>query len=778
MLVPSSRSLIFSLLCLAVVFIGMASSLSSFPAVTSDEQSPAERRRAAKERGWKRPAAHHVDPQDWHTLFAAYYDTRGRWSSTLTLNNKGRDAAQPEVTLFSPQGRAYVIQDVTVPGAGFLEIDLARAVRRAGGGFASGSIRVKYFGKILQMGAQVLVHDLDRGLQFDEQLSYASPSYVNRLEGLWWRPTERTRMAIVMTNLSDERVEVRSRVKGPDRLGRPEGALSHFRLDPHEQRIVSFDGDGGGRLRRGDTAGGLSLEFDGPHGALLARLLVEDTTSGYSASLPLAPTTGAKTSTYHGGGLRRSSGDKGLLPVLLGRNLSAASAVVTGRLVFNRPDGSVDSITLPPTTLQAGETALIDARAAWRAVADQAGDDGIGVEFDYTSAPGSVLMSASLVSGDRNRVFRVPLIDPETPKSSTGGYPWFADDNRTTTVFLKNTTTSKVIYLLQVTHAGGIYAPGIKEIEPGQTIVVDVRKLRDEQVPDAFGQTIPSNARSGQLQWSIKSTTKYAMIGRAEHTDDGNGVSASYACLNCCPPKTNAVWTEDDPTSVGIGTTINLYVMAQDEDCYQNLSAPYSMPWPYLNSWSFGNTGIATSYTDSTVYGVGGGQTTFYADFPGVEYHVEGADYGWYCELDQFPISIQTPVKVQVPTSLSIYTPLSDMAGTPPGCSGGCTPYYYKYRDYRVMDGSSPPAPIDKVMNLTESFTTPTNTCGASFAAGGATTNTIGVFRDTFFFFGNSTCGSGGTCTVVRNQTWRENSSNNNVGSYTLTYACDSFGIQ
>jgi len=51
--------------------------------------------------------------------------------------------------------------------------------------------------------------------------------------------------------------------------------------------------------------------------------------------------------------------------VLLARNLGDTSAIVTGRLVFNRADGSVDRIALPQKMLEAGETALIDARTAW-----------------------------------------------------------------------------------------------------------------------------------------------------------------------------------------------------------------------------------------------------------------------------------------------------------------------------------------------------------------------------------------------------------------------------
>jgi len=658
MSMPSSRSLILFVLTLAVSLVVAVSTFTLSAADPTEKDRVAEKRAAAKSRGWTRPAHKHAEPDEWHVLTGAYYDTRARWTSKIVLNNKGRDPEMPIVTVFDANGRAYEVPKMSVPGTGFLELDLAPVVRAAGGTFSVGSVRIAYHGKKLQMGAQILVQDLERGLQLDEQMSYMGASSINRVEGLWWRPTERAQMTIVMKNRSEEPIVVRGRVKGPDRGGRPEGALSTFSLGPQELRIADFESDGGGRLRGGDTAGGLSLEFDGPRGALLARVLVTDQHSGYSANVSLGYVTSAKTATYHGGGVRRSIGNVQLTPVLLGRNISETTSIVTGRLIFNRPDGTVERLPLPQLTLQPGETEIFDSGSVWSTVRAEAGDEGIGVEFEHTGDPGSVLMSATLVSGDRNFVFRVPLTDPETPPSSTGGYPWFADNSRATTVFLKNTTTTKVIYLLQIKFAGGIYAPGIKEIEPGQTIAVDIQHLRDEQIPDAFGAKIPRSALTGQVTWAIKSTVKHAMIGRAEHTDIKNGVSSSYACISCCPPRTHSVWMEEDPISVGVGNTVDLFVMAQDEDCYQNVSSPYSMPWAWLNSYSFGDASVATSYADSTTTGVGGGQTTFYANFPGVDYHVEGSESGWYCVPDQTPIPQQTGVTTQCSVAaVAAYSP-------------------------------------------------------------------------------------------------------------------------
>ena len=165
---------------------------------------------------------------------------------------------------------------------------------------------------------------------------------------------------------------------------------------------------------------------------------------------------------------------------------------------------------------------------------------------------------------------------------------------------------------------------------------------------------------------------------------------------------------------------------------------------------------------------------------------VQSPDSSYNCEVDWYVGSTyvghdQTTVPVQVPTSLGVHTALSDHCSHPPtcqpqGCTGSCQAYYYKYRDYQIKDASN--QPINKVMNVEESFSTPTNTCNATFIQGNGSTNSAGIFRDSFFFYGNGICNGGGSCTVVRNQTWKEQASQNNVGSFVLTYTCSSFGIQ
>lgn len=349
-------------------------------------------------------------------------------------------------------------------------------------------------------------------------------------------PTDRARLSLVLTNRSEEEIVVRTELNGArERGNRARGSagdgVDRARLMPHEMRVLDLSA--AAQLR--DGVGGLTIDHEGPTGAVMARVLILDSRVGYSASLPFSDPAGAKTTTHHGGGFRMVNGSAATRPVVVARNVGSTRTTVGGRLTISIRDSSPEVIVLPGTSLEPGESALLDYRQAWRRATTFTGVTGVGAVFEYASSPGSVVMSAATVSVDLNHYFQVPLIDPETPPSSTGGYPWRADETGTTVVYLKNTTDAPQQYALQLTSAASGYAPGLKTLPAGETVAIDVRQLRDEQVPDAFGRTIPTGTTGGQVHWSAKGREQYAIVGRAEFVDLAHGVSATYACLNCCP---------------------------------------------------------------------------------------------------------------------------------------------------------------------------------------------------------------------------------------------------
>jgi len=221
-------------------------------------------------------------------------------------------------------------------------------------------------------------------------------------------------------------------------------------------------------------------------------------------------------------------------------------------------------------------------------------------------------------------------------------------------VHLKNTTSAPQKYVLQLRYAGGAYAPGLKELAPGETLTIDIAQLRADRVPDAFGRLIPADATEGQVHWSSKGREAQGIIGRAEFSDLDHGVSASYACSNCCPDHPYASWADPGYPSIDLNQTIDLHVVLQDEDCYNTVLEPYDLSWSGLD-WYLMDSGVASGdgYYQ-TLTGQSEGSTTFVADWNESAFwnFIDMSDYH-YCEPEYSPIHYEVPVQVQARPNIS-----------------------------------------------------------------------------------------------------------------------------
>jgi hypothetical protein len=53
---------------------------------------------------------------------------------------------------------------------------------------------------------------------------------------------------------------------------------------------------------------------------------------------------------------------------------------------------------------------------------------------------------------------------------------------------------------MQVNFDGGFYALYPQKLEPGATKTFDIRKIRDQQIPDSQGRRLPLNFAFGQIR--------------------------------------------------------------------------------------------------------------------------------------------------------------------------------------------------------------------------------------------------------------------------------------
>src|SRR5262245_42499391 len=271
-----------------------------------------------------------------HTLAASYYSLRDKLSATLMLNNKSPRPMNAHVTLFSSEGERLQLPPIAVAGVSDRVVDLREYVAPEST-FEQGNLQLIYYGKPLQMGAQVRLLNAGQSLMFDEQLTYPATAASLRLENVWWLPSEECEINLVLSNVTDEQISIAVR---PD-AQQPKDERQ-ITLKPHATTVVDLRdwlGDPKGRMRQ--TVGGVSVEHSGPKGGLMGRVFIQNAATGFSAASELVDPGKAKSPKLHGAGLRVSDvGGEELTPIVVARNITGAPTVVSGRLPYTKSDGS------------------------------------------------------------------------------------------------------------------------------------------------------------------------------------------------------------------------------------------------------------------------------------------------------------------------------------------------------------------------------------------------------------------------------------------------------
>lgn len=220
-----------------------------------------------------------------HLLAASYYSIRDNLTAVLMLNNKGPRPLEVRPTLFSMSGERLDLAPLMVDATSFREIDL-REFGIAGTAFEEGSLQLFHRGRDLVLGAQIYLVDAEHSFSFEEKLTELTPLGATRLEAVWWMPSPRARVQLVVSNTKDESLTVTAQLAGNDNRPHDTATTVTVELAPHETRVFDaqrdFPGREDGRSARIEA---VSLEHAGANGALLARAMVQDEQTGYSSTV-------------------------------------------------------------------------------------------------------------------------------------------------------------------------------------------------------------------------------------------------------------------------------------------------------------------------------------------------------------------------------------------------------------------------------------------------------------------------------------------------------------
>jgi len=524
-----------------------------------------------------------------HTMVASNYSLQGNLKSSISVNNKGLVSLEVKPTLFSLSGERLDVPPVTVDATSFQVFDLAEWAAPGGPAFRQGSLQLFYRGKDLLLGAQVKITDSNSSLIFDEQLTELSSIISSRLEGLWWIPSRNSQVSIAISNTTDSTVIAALSVNGT--VPKQEGPKELI-FGPHQTILLDPAQDLSDKPAVLLEAGGISISHSGEPGALIARAMIQDASKGFSSVVQLSDPKKRKSSILHGAGLRWGEiAGEALIPVVVARNISTAAAILRGRIPYTRSDGRMALMPLREIHLRPGEV------KAWEITEvkglNRAGVQSAGLEIAYNTEPGSVIVSALSVSKSSNHVFQLPMLDMAAQKSSTGVYPFYLYGSSSTVVHIKNTTGVEQSYIAHLNYESGKYIMGVKSIAPGETVTIDIHALRDNQVPDADGRTIPQDITHGQVRWAVvprEETSLLVMIGRAEQVDEAKAISSTYACQSCCGEAPLDSFLTPSQVELQVGESVQMRAFELITDCYGYTYWVEVAPI----SWSSSDNSVAT----------------------------------------------------------------------------------------------------------------------------------------------------------------------------------------
>lgn len=556
-----------------------------------------------------------------HLLAGSYYTLKNNFSAKLLLNNKGPLPIEVQPTLYSLSGERFAIPSVTVDANAHRFVNLRDWAALAGKQFREGSMQLFHRGKDLVLGTQIYLTDEEQSLSFEEKLTELGKG-SSRLEGVWWLPSPKGEVRLVLSNTTDAALSVSPKIQGESPK---KDATATLHLGPHETRVLDVEADIMGR-RHGAMSrfGAISVEHNGAPGAVLARAMALDVDEGFSLPVQFSNPAAAKSQNLQGAGLRiAKAGGEQLSAKVVVHNASQTEMTVTGRVPYAMKDGSTGELYLPQMQLSNGETQVIEVTQLLKSQGVRRNEvASAGLEFQHTGDFGSLITAAFSVSEGGNQVFRMPVWDVAAQRSATGGYPWYVEGDSSTQVYIKNATDQPRQFRMYIMYASGAYLYPLTTVAPRQTTTIDIRALRDHQVPDANGQTIPLTEKRGQLEWSMTGGEDRVLIGRSEQVDLAKGISSNYACLNCCGNSFYDGWVNPEGVNGVAGDQTQLQAFQRDANCYGQAYLPYTV--------GAGFNSFAPSICDSTF----GGMTTGLG--PGEAWIQSGwtAD-AWYVGLNE-----------------------------------------------------------------------------------------------------------------------------------------------
>lgn len=568
-------------------------------------------------------------PSGDQVIYIPLTDLPEAQAGELVFNSRTVKETNVTPTFYKLDGTEVVGAPVTVQPNEIRYVDfktLLPAGRR--GEHDWGGMTLSFYGVPREIWAQYRLLGINGGASADEFFTVKDEQRSDIQEAVWWAPRKSVSI-IALGNITDA----------------PTGAVLNFgdgdvqtiNLAPHATEVIR-------RKRKGaDGPESVTVNVQGMPGSVIPTGVIASGAASFNSVVRFYDTKKAKQPRLFGNGFRLT----GVAPHMVLKNTS--SFHVTAQPKFIRQAGmTADPFVLPEITLGPHEAAEVDLGPLVRAVKSSHDLDVTSVQVSNSGEPGSLIGSLYGID-ETGTAYDTPLRDSGPVRSMTGAYPWKVTKDFTTIVYITNISDQEAEFVTDIHYDGGKLVIDPRKLQPGETAVLDLQKIRDEQIDDNKGRRMPKDKTIGQFAWAVRGTTggKIVLIGRAEMVSRTRKISSSYSCPMDC-----------GPTYEGWVNAPGLLDVSQSEaaDAWEQVSYNwgYTMgPYAVGASWSLDNAIASLSPTsghETDVTGTTPGDATLDGFIGWNEEYVwdglECVDRGMFREGGGGPVTVRPVVRV------------------------------------------------------------------------------------------------------------------------------------
>lgn len=240
----------------------------------------------------------------------------------------------------------------------------------------------------------------------------------------------------------------------------------------------------------------VAIKANGSGGSLIAAGVVTAMDGGFTSSIRFYDTQNVAQPNLYATNLRLNH----VKPRMLLRNTGTETIAAIPRFipVFGNPN---DFIDLPSVSLAPHQIAEVDLEPLKGAVYGRPDFDQVSIQVLNNGSPGSLIGALNGKDTAAGMTYDVPLRDMGGIRNSTGAYPWRLDNDLSTVVSITNVAPVQSEVVVQINYPGGPYLLNPRRLAAGETAIYDLKKIRNQQIPDGNGHTIPRSVTGGQFKW-------------------------------------------------------------------------------------------------------------------------------------------------------------------------------------------------------------------------------------------------------------------------------------